>query len=242
MNKPLDGRVVLVTGANGGLGEPFVLQALELGAAKVYAAGRHPKEWADSRILPLALDITDAASIARAVDAAGNVDLLVNNAAIAPAGDSITGPQAQLREIFETNFFGTVALANAFSPVLAATGGGAIVNVASSAALIPVPTGYAASKAALVSASNGLRVALKCQGTQVITVLVGMIDTPMSTRWDVPKVSPESVVAQAYQGVVSGALEVLADESSREVKTQLGTPAEQFYPAFDEMMAAFAAM
>jgi NAD(P)-dependent dehydrogenase (short-subunit alcohol dehydrogenase family) len=241
MNQQLDGRVVLVTGANGGLGEPFVLQALEQGATKVYAAARSPRDWADPRIQPLALDITDPDSIARAVAEAPDVDLLVNNAAIAPAGDSIMGPTDELRRIFETNFFGTVALANAFSPVLAANGGGTIVNVLSSAALIPVPTGYATSKAALWSATNALRVALGAQGTSVIGVLVGMIDTPMSTRWDVPKVTPASVVEQAYAGVASGALEVLADDDTRGVRAQLGTPAEQFYPAFDEMMAAFTA-
>src|SRR3954462_4932090 len=129
MNQQLDGRVVLVTGANGGLGEQFVLQALGQGATTVYAAARTPKDWDAPRIRSLALDITDPDSIASAVAAAPDVDLLVNNAGIAPAGDSIAGPEDELRRIFETNFFGTVRLANAFSPVLAANGGGTILTV-----------------------------------------------------------------------------------------------------------------
>jgi NAD(P)-dependent dehydrogenase (short-subunit alcohol dehydrogenase family) len=241
MNQQLDRRVVLVTGANGGLGEQFVLQALEQGATTVYAAARTPKDWDDPRIRSLALDITDPESIASAVAAAPDVDLLVNNAGIAPAGDSIAGPEDELRRIFETNFFGTVRLTNAFSPVLAANGGGTILTVLSLAAWIPVPTAYAASKAALWSATNALRVTLREQGTAVIGLLVGMVDTPMSVRWDVPKVSAASVVEQAYAGVAAGALEVLADDDTRGVRAQLGTPAEQFYPAFDEMLAAFAA-
>ena len=241
MDQQLDGRVVLVTGAGGGLGEPFVLQALEQGAAKVYAAARTPKDWNDPRIRSLALDITDPDSVERAVAAASDVDLLVNNAGIAPAGDSIAGPEEELRRVFETNFFGTLRLANAFSPVLAANGGGTILNVLSLAAWIPVPTGYAASKAALWSATNALRVTLRGQGTAVIGLLVGMVDTPMSERWDVPKVSAASVVEQAYAGVASGALEVLADDDTRRVRSQLGTPAEQFYPSFDAVLAGFAA-
>src|SRR5689334_10124743 len=194
----MNGRTVLVTGANGGLGEQFVQQALDRGAARVYAAARTPRSWAESRVRPLTLDLTSVDDAARAAQAAPDVDLLINNAAVAPAGDSISGPEEELRKIFETNFFGTVRVAKAFTPVLAANGGGTLLNILSSAAWINVPTGYAASKAAMWSATNALRVELRGQGTQVIGLLVGMIDTPMSARWDIPKVSPQSVVAQAY--------------------------------------------
>jgi short-subunit dehydrogenase len=104
-----------------------------------------------------------------------------------------------------------------------------------------VPTGYAASKAAMWSATNALRVQLRGQGTQVTGLLVGMVDTPMSEKWDVPKVSAASVVTQAYDGVVAGALEVLADEPTRDLKSRLSTPAEQLYPWFDEQLAGFVA-
>jgi NAD(P)-dependent dehydrogenase (short-subunit alcohol dehydrogenase family) len=239
MTHSLNGRTVLVTGANGGLGEQFVLQALDRGAAKVYAAARTPKPWDDHRIQPLPLDITRPADIAHAVQAAPDVDLLVNNAGIAPAGDSVSGPLDELRRVFETNFFGTLQLANAFTPVLAANGGGSLLNVLSLAAWISVPTGYAASKAAMWSATNALRLILREQGTQVIGLLVGMVDTPMSERWDVPKVSAASVVSQAYDGIADGSLEVLADEQARAIKSQLGTKAEEFSPWIHEQLASF---
>lgn len=239
MNQPLDGRVVLVTGANGGLGGHFVTRALELGAARVYAAARTPKVWSDERITPLRLDLTDPESIAEAAALATDVDLVVNNAGIAPQGDSIQGPEDELRAVLETNFFGTVRVSKAFAPVLAQNGGGTLLNVLSTAAWISVPTGYGASKAAAWSATNALRVELAAQGTQVVGLMMGMVDTPMSKRWDVPKVSAESVVDQAYNGVASGALEVLADEPTRELKSALSTPGEQLYPYMMEQLKTF---
>lgn len=241
MRTTLSGRTVFITGANGGLGRHFVTQALERGAATVYAAARTPSTWDDDRVRPVHLDLTDPATIDAAVAQAGDVDLLVNNAGIAPHGDRITGSTDDARRVFETNFFGTLHLTNAFAPVLAARGGGTILNVISLAAWISVPTAYGASKAALWSATNGLRLALQPQGTHVIGLLVGMVDTPMSARWDVPKVTAESVVAQAYDGVEAGALEVLADDDTRALKAQLGTPAEQLYPGIHELLGSFEA-
>ncbi|WP_055587399.1 SDR family oxidoreductase [Peterkaempfera griseoplana] len=240
MNQSLQGRTVLVTGANGGLGEQFVRQALERGAAKVYATARTPKAWDEPRVRPLSLDIADPDHATRAATAAPDVDLLINNAAIAPDNDSIRGPEDELRRIFETNFFGTLRVANAFAPVLGTNGGGTLLNILSSAAWVSMPTGYAASKAAMWSATNALRLALQEQGTQVIGLVVGMIDTPMSARWAVPKVSAASVVAQAYDGVADGSLEVLADEQTRELKTRLGTKAEDFYPWIHDQLRAYA--
>jgi short-subunit dehydrogenase len=115
-----------------------------------------------------------------------------------------------------------------------AVGGGTLLNVLSSASWINVPTGYAASKAAMWSATNALRVELQKQGTQVIGVQVGMVDTPMAARWDVPKVSVASVVSQAYDAVADGSIEVLADEMTRDLKTRLSMKAEEFYPWLDE--------
>ena len=234
----LEGRHVLVTGANGGLGEQFVAQALERGATKVYAAARSPRDWDDPRVESLDLDLTDPHAPDRAAATAPDVDLLINNAAIAPAGDSISGPEDELRRIFETNFFGTLRVSNAFAPVLAANGGGTLINILSAAAWVSMPTGYAASKAAMWSATNALRIQLRGQGTQVVGLLVGMIDTPMTAGWEVPKVSPASVVAQAYDAVGDGSLEVLADEVTRDLKSRLNTPGEELYPWLDEQIAA----
>ena len=243
MTERLDGRTILVTGANGGLGEQFVRQALERGAARVYAAARRPRTWDDERIVPLVLDLDDAATIAAAAETAADVDLLVNNAAIAPSDDSsiVAGDEAAMRRVLETNFFGTLRVSSAFAPVLAANGGGAMVNVLSLAAWTPVPTAYAASKAAAWSATNGLRVELAAQGTTVTGVLVGMVDTAMSARWEMPKVSAASVVAQAYDGAVRGAWEVLADDDTRMVKSLLGGPAEELGAAIEQAMRDFVA-
>jgi NAD(P)-dependent dehydrogenase (short-subunit alcohol dehydrogenase family) len=239
MKQPLEGRTVLVTGANGGLGEHFVEEALERGARKVYAAARRPRQWADAKVQVISLDITNSEDIARAVKAASDVDLLINNAGIAPAGDSITGSADELRRIFETNFFGTLALANAFAPVLATNGGGTMLNILSAAAWISVPTGYAASKAAMWSATNALRAALKSQRTQVIGLLVGMIDTPMTARWDIPKVTAASVVEKAYDGIADGSIEILADEATQELKARLSLKGEELYPWMDEQLQGF---
>lgn len=239
MIRSLAGRTVLVTGANGGLGGEFVQQALQRGATKVYAAARQPKRWDDPRIATLVLDINNPADVAHAAAVAADVDFLINNAGIAPAGDAISGPAPALRSIFETNFFGPLAVANAFGPVLAAHGGGTMLNILSSAAWISVPTGYAAAKAAMWSATNGLRLALEGQCTQVVGLLVGMIDTPMSARWDVPKVSAESVVTKAYDGGAAGLIEILADDMTQGLKLQLGTKAEEFYPWLHEQLRSF---
>ena len=239
LNPSLEGRTILVTGANGGLGAQFVLQALERGAAKVYAAARMPKNWTDARIHSLQLDIAKADSVSRAVATASDVDLLINNAAIAPADDSILGPEDEARNVFETNFFGTLRVANAFAPVLAANGGGTMLNIVSSAAWIPMPTAYAASKAAVWSMTNGLRMELEDKGTKVIGLYVGMIDTPMAVQYNVPKISAASVVAQAYDGVEAGALEVLADDLTRDLKSRMGMVAEEYYPQVHEQLRAF---
>lgn len=241
MNATLTDRTVLVTGANGGLGRQFVQQALERGARKVYAAARTSHDWGDGRIQPLPLDVTESSDVDAAVAVASDVDLVVNNAGTAPVGDVISGPEDAVRTVFETNFFGALRVATAFAPVLGRNGGGALVNVLSAAAWIPVPTAYAASKAAMWSSTNALRVHLEGQGTQVVGLMVGMVDTPMSARWDVPKVSAHSVVEQTYDGLAAGLLEVLADETTKQLKDALHTPAEQLYPWLHEQVRGFSA-
>lgn len=243
MSHQLEHRTVLVTGANGGLGTEFVRQALARGATRVYAAARSPRDWDDARVVPLRLDVTDPASIAAASREANDVDLLVNNAGIAPATDaSIAAPTEQtLTDLFATNTLGPIRVAAAFAPVLAENGGGAVVNVLSLAAWTPLPTVYAASKAAAWSATNGLRVELAAQGTTVTGVIVGMVDTPMGARFDVPKSSAESVVAQTYDGVAAGAFEVLADADTRMVKSLLSRPAEELAAATEAAARAVVA-
>lgn len=241
MTQSLDMRIVLVTGANGGLGTEFVRQALDRGATKVYAAARTPRSWDDERVVPIVLDLTDPASIAAAASVATDVDVLVNNAGIAPQADHslAAADDTVTRAVFETNFFGTLAVSQAFAPVLATNGGGTILTILSAAAWLPLPTVYAASKAAMWAANNGLRTELAGQGTTVIGLHVGMVDTAMASRWDVPKASPEHVVVQALDAVGSGALEVLADEDSRGLKSRLGLSPEEFLEFYGPALAGF---
>ncbi len=241
MTRRLDGRKVLITGANGGLGEEFVRQALARGAARVYATARRPHPWEDARVVPLALDLTDPQSITAAAVTARDVDLVINNAAIAPEDDRsvLTQDDEITRRVFETNFFGTLRVARAFAPLLAGNGGGAFLNVLSAAIWIPVPTAYAASKAAAWSATNAMRAELAAQGTTVTAVVVGMVDTAMSARWDMPKVSAESVVEQSLDGVLSGAFEVLADDDARLAKSLLSEPYEELHAVAVQALSDF---
>ncbi|WIE64837.1 SDR family oxidoreductase [Curtobacterium sp. MCLR17_036] len=240
MTEEFTDRTVLVTGANGGLGTEFVRQALERGARRVYAAARSPRAWDDERVVPIALDVTDPSSIAAAVATASDADLLVNNAGIAPEVDVslVSVADDTLEHVFATNTFGVIRVSAAFAPVLAANGGGAVLNVLSLAAWIPLPTVYAASKAAALAATNGLRTELAGQGTAVTGLIVGMVDTAMGARFDVPKSTPEHVVTQAYDGVLAGAWEVLADDDSRFVKGLLSAPAEDLAAATRAAMGA----
>ena len=222
----LDGAVVLVTGANGGLGIEFVQQALDRGAAKVYATARTPKQWDDARVVPLALDVLDPASIAAAVAAADDTTVLINNAGVG-GGGPISGDLAAIRSIFETNFFGAVAVAAAFAPVVA---GGAIMNVHSLLSWNGVGGAYSATKAALWSATNSLRLELAGQGTQVVGLHLGYTDTPMTVDVTAPKGDPADVVRLAYDGLVAGSFEVLADAPSVATKRLLSQPVEAMYP------------
>ncbi|MCS5719935.1 SDR family oxidoreductase [Herbiconiux sp. CPCC 205763] len=225
-----DSAVVLVTGANGGLGTEFVRQALEAGAAKVYATARTPREWDDERVVPLQLDVTDAASIAAAAAAATDVTVVVNNAGVGAGSGIATGTDAELRAMFETNFFGAVGVARAFAPVLAANGGGALLNVHSVLSWIGVAGAYSAAKAALWSATNSLRLELAPQGTLVTGLHVGWVDTPMAAHSDDPKNDPAVVVRDSYAALLAGEYEVLADELSASVKQGLSAPITTLYP------------
>lgn len=227
----LDGAVVLVTGANGGLGEHFVAQALERGAAKVYATARTPREWSDSRVVPLALDVTSEASVDAAVAAAPDVSVVINNAGISGSGPLTATPLADIRTVFETNFFGALLVAQKFAPVLARNGGGVLLDVHSVLSWIGLAGAYSASKAAFWSATNSLRLELAPQGTHVVGLHLGYSDTPMTRGIDAAKSDPADVVRAAYDGIAAGEFEVLADDISASVKQGLAAPIVALYPA-----------
>ncbi len=226
----LEGAVVLVSGANGGLGEQFVAQAVARGAAKVYASARKPRTWSDPRIVPLPLDVTDAESVAAAASAAQDVTVLINNAGVVGARSLLTDPLDEIRATYYTNVLAPIALTRAFAPVLAANGGGAIVNVLSALSWLATPGAYSGTKAAFWSVTNALRLELLGQGTQVLGAHLGYTDTPMTAGLDVPKNDPAVIVAAIYDGLEAGAHEVLADETSRQVRAALSLPVETLYP------------
>lgn len=227
----LNGAVVLVTGANGGIGTHFVHGVLARGASKVYATARTPRTWEDERIVPLTLDITDPASIRAAVEAAGDVTVLINN-----AGASVTTPgilshtDAEIRTNVETNFLGPLFLARAFAPILAAKGNSAIIDIHSAMSWYAVGGIYSATKAALWSATNSLRLELAPEGVHVVGVHVGYVDTAMAAHSTGPKMDPADLVSAVLDAVEAGEYEVLADETSVQLKAGLSAPIEALYP------------
>jgi NAD(P)-dependent dehydrogenase (short-subunit alcohol dehydrogenase family) len=216
--------VVLITGANRGIGLAFARAALERGARRVYAAARDPATVQLSGVLPVQLDVTDPEQVARAARECGDVTLLVNNAGVAGTGGFLADPTlGSLRWHMETNFFGMLRMAQAFAPVLAANGGGAMLNVLSVASWInrPLLGVYGATKSAAWALTNGLRHELREQGTQVTALHMGFVATDLTRGIEAPKSAPEDIVRLALDGLESGAAEVLADEATRQVKQSL---------------------
>ena len=226
----ITGSVALVTGANRGLGRQFALQLLQRGA-KVYATSRRPELIDLPGVEVLRVDVTDPESVTAAAAAAGDVSLLVNNAGITTGANLVTGDLAEVRREMDTHFYGTLGLVRAFAPVLARNGGGGIVNVLSALSWFTAPGAgaYAAGKAAAWSMTNGIRLELAGQGTQVTGVVLGAADTDMMAGYDGPKTAPEDVVRSALDGVQAGDWEVLVDDWSRGVKASLAGDPRDFY-------------
>lgn len=225
----LDRGVVLVTGANGGLGAHFVHQAFERGAAKVYAAARTPRDWDDDRIVPLQLDVTVPESVVAAAAFAPDVTVVVNNAGALNGSSVLDDDLSGIRALFETNFWGALAVTNAFTPALR-DNGGVLLNVLSVLSWVGNGDAYSATKAALWSATNTQRIKLIADGVHVVALHLGYADTPMAIGVDSPKLAPADVVRAAYDGVEAGEFEVLADDLSRRVKAGLAGPLKVLYP------------
>ena len=220
----IHGAVAVVTGANRGLGRHFAEQLLERGAAKVYATARDPQQLDLAGVVPLQLDITDPASVARAAEAAADATLLVNNAGIDTHVGLAYGDLDQIRLEMETGFFGPLSVTRAFAPVLAANGGGAILNVLSGLSWFHLPDhgAYSAAKAAAWALTNVVRQELAPQGIAVTALHMGYMDTDMADFVDPgDKTDPAVVAAAALDGVAAGETEVLADEFTRGVKQGL---------------------
>ncbi len=222
--RSISGSVAIVTGANRGLGKAIADALLERGAAKVYAAVRDPDSVRDPRVVPLRVDVTDGESVLAAAAAAGDVDIVVNNAGIA-AGGSVFDPDGveSLRRQLETNTIGPLLMTRAFAPTLEANGGGTIVNVLSVLSWLTMAqtSAYSASKAASWSLTNAARGVLRDQGTHVVGVHVGFLDTDMAAQVDGPKTDPAVLAHQILDAIENGDDEVLGDELSRTVKAGL---------------------
>ncbi len=224
----VQGRVALVTGANRGIGRAIVEALVARGAAKVYAGARNPESLAGlvaasgGRVVPLKLDVTDGGQVSAAAAQAGDVDLLVNNAGVAAHAFAPFDDPAWLdagRREYETNALGTLRVTQAFAPVLAGRGGGTVVNVVSVAGLASFPAflAYASSKAAQHSITQGMRAMLAGQGTRVVGVYPGPVDTDMAEKVQVDKVSPASVAAAILDGLEGGVEDVFPDPVAAEL-------------------------
>lgn len=232
----INGCVALVTGANRGIGEAFVRVLLASGARKAYAGSRDPQAAGalagefPGRCETIELDVTDAAEVAAAATCA-DVSLLVNNAGVFTHQLLIgAADMSGAREEMEVNYFGTLAMCRALAPVLGRNGGGAIVNVLSAAALVNPPNmgGYGPSKAAARSLSAGVRAELSEQGTLVIALIVGSVDTRMAAHVEGAKETPEDIARAGLKAVKHGIEEMDTDRMAVEVRAALALDPKGF--------------
>ena len=225
--------VVLVTGANRGIGLAFTRQLLARGARKVYAAARDPATVTLPGVQALRLDVTKPEEIAAAAQQANDVTLVINNAGIAqPGGFLADDSDAVARRIFETNFFGMLNVSKTFAPVLKVNGGGALLNVLSVASWVNGGelAAYSASKSAAWSLTNALRHELAAQKTQVLGLHMAYVDTDLTRGFEVQKSSAEEIVQRALDGLEAGADEVLADALTQQVRQGLTAPRPAYLP------------
>jgi len=224
----INGSVALVTGANRGLGKAFVQALSQAGARKIYAAARDPATIAAADgIVPIKLDVTNPEHIRSAAAEFRDVSVLINNAGISIRSPSALDPASSdaLRKEMETNVFGPLSLVQAFAPILASNGGGAVLNVLSALSWVSI-TGvetYCATKSAAWSLTNGLRHSLSQQGTQVVALHVGYMDTDMTKNLPVTKSDPNVVARDAISAIEKGEVEILADATSVQLKQALSS-------------------
>jgi len=221
----IEGSVALVTGANRGLGLAYAKALLEAGARKVYAGARDPSSVKVPGLVPIKLDVNDAHDVAEAARIASDVNIVINNAGIVRPGALLSGKAgAAMREELETNLYGVLAMSQAFAPVLRANGGGALVNMLSALSWVSIASvgGYSISKSAAWALTNGLRNELRGQGTLVVGVHAGYLDTEMFATVTAPKTRPEVIAQRVIEAIAAGREEVLADETAQYVKSGLG--------------------
>lgn len=220
------GKVVMVTGGRRGLGAALVDEVLARGARKVYSTAR--SAFADERpeVVTHELEVRSAESVAGLAEIAGDAEIVINNAGILLPDSLLTGDFDGISETFDVNVFGPLRVTRAFAPILAANGGGAVVNVHSVLSWLAGSGAYGASKAAIWSVTNSLRVELEPQHTQVVGVHAGFIDTDMVSALPLPKATPAEIASRIIDGLEAGAVEVLTDDATVHVKAALSGPVE----------------
>lgn len=209
----VNGKTVLVTGANRGIGKALVAEALKRGADRVYAGTRQPLSHPDLRVTPVLLDVTNAAHIHAAVKQVESLDMLINNAGIV-AYDDLTDP-AVLDQMLAVNFYGVRNVTQAFLPKLVEAAGAIATNVSVNAfAAFPLVASYAISKAAAFNMMQSLRTILAPRGVRVHSILTGLADTDMTADIDVPKASPELVAHGIFDGIEKDDDDIFPDPMS----------------------------
>ncbi len=228
----INGKTALVTGANRGLGRQLAAQLRDRGAV-VYAAARNPATVDLPGVTPVALDVTDPASVAAAALATSGVAILINNAGSSTGASLLTGDLADVRLEMDTHFFGTLAVTRAFAPQLAAHERSAVLNVLSVLSWLSFPDSgaYCAAKSAQWSLTNALRQELAPQGTRVSSLHVGYMDTDMTRSVDAPKSDPAAIARLALDGIEAGDAEIIADEISKQVLAGLSGGVAALYQA-----------
>lgn len=209
-------KTALITGANRGIGQALVNEALRRGAKRVYAATRSGAQSADTRVTPVTLDVTSASQIQRAAEQIDALDVLINNAGVAIYDD--LSDSGVIEQHLAVNLFGPLNVTRAFLPLLRRSKG-AVVNNLSLAALAPLPIipAYSISKAAAFNMTQSLRALLADQGVKVHAVVLGPIDTDMTRGFEIPKASPESAARGIFDGLEQGEEEIFPDPASQSI-------------------------
>ncbi|ALR13421.1 short-chain dehydrogenase [Mycobacteroides saopaulense] len=222
----IENKVVLVTGGRRGLGAALVDEALSRGARKVYSTARAPFEDSREQVVTKQLEVSSEASVATLAHDLTDVEIVINNAGVLHPDSLLSGDFDKIDATFQTNVFGPLRVVRAFAPILKDNGGGAIVNIHSVLSWLGGAGAYGASKAAIWSVTNTLRLELEAQHTHVLGVHAGFIDTDMVTALPVPKTPPAVIAARIIDALEKGDNEVLTDELTVQIKSQLAGPVE----------------